>query len=402
MDSDVLHAHSPFERQNFNTEPIRSMPPGTPSRQTDKLANLTSAVVYPSLLVIDADEERAQRLARMLTLANYHPLVTTNPVNAFKRSVNQPMAIQAILLGQISSQHQFCLNRNLQQLNYRQRINIPVISLPRDVPNKVPLYANSQVAPYHIASQSCLQLLEALWQIIPNTRSDLKLVKQSMVSRALPANGVQPRVAQLLRSRSSHFRQVLQAAHNLMPIEQWETLIGDVGLAQYRRQTDWPSMDDAYAIPVEYYSCLNQAVAFSRPENPIEQLRRWGTEATSASLEKNAPTTLMQSVLKLATPSQVIRGVLKAYTREMDEIRGEPLHEWIPLPNGNYWLVHFSNLYAYGRAGRLRSRPMCHVWLASIEATLRKFHLDTAWKAYELECSCQTQTGHCLFGLQQL
>jgi len=402
MDSDVLPNRAPFDRQGIHTEPIRSMPPRSLLRQTDQVAKFTTTLVYPSLLVIDADEERAQRLARILTLANYHPLIVANPVKAFQRSLDQPTAIQAVLLGQISSQHQFFLNRILQQLMYKQGLNIPVISLPVNVPDKVPLYANSQASPFHLASLSCLRLLEALWKIIPYTCSDIKMTNQSMVSRVLPTYGVQPRVAQQLRLRNSHFRQVLQATYNLMSAEQWEMLMCDVGLAQFRRQVDWPSMDDAFALPVEYLSCLNQAVAFSRPENPIEQLRRWGSDVTQASLEENVSATGMQGVRKRVAPIHLIRSMLKAYTREMDEIRGEPLHEWIALPNGNYWLVHFSNLYAYGRAARPRSRPMCHIWLASIEAALREVHLDTVWKVYELECSCQTQTGHCLFGLQQI
>lgn len=401
MDSDVLPNRALFERQSIHTEPIRSMPPRSLSRQSDQVAKRTPVLVYPSLLVIDADEERARRLARILTLANYHPILVANPMKAFQRSLDLPTAIQAVLLGQISSQQQFFLNRILQQLAYKQGLNIPVISLPSNVPDKVPLYANAQVAPFHLASQSCLRLLEGLWKIIPYTCSDLTMSKQPLVSRLLPTYGVQPRVAQQLRLRNSHFRRALQAAYNLMPVEQWEMLICDVGLAQFRRQVDWPAMNDAFALPVEYLSCLNQAVAFSRPENPLEQLRRWGREVAQTALEEEASSTGMQGVYKRAVPIQLMRSMLKTYTRRMDELRGEPLHEWIALPNGNYWLVHFSNLYAYGRAARPHSLPMCHVWLASIEAALREVHLDTLWKVYELECSCQTQTGHCLFGLQQ-
>ena len=404
MNMDIPHVRAPFNQQRPNTEPIRAVPPTSLSQQTE-VSYLKSALAYPSLLVIDADEERAQHLARLLTLANYRPLIEVNPVQAFKRSLDSPISVQAVLLGKVSHQHHFFLNRILQHLTYKQGLNIPVMSLSAQILDRVPLYANAQASAFHIPSHSCLKLLEGIWSIIPYTRSGLIRAEQPMVSRLVPGYGVQPRVSQRLLSRNSHFRQILQAAYDLMPVEQWETLISDVGLAQYRRQTDWPSsIDDTYAVPAEYLSCLNQAVAFSRPQNPIEQLRRWGNNATQASLEENAPSTMMQHVLKLASPTQVMRATLKAYTKEMNEIRGESLHEWIPLPNGNYWLVHYSNLYAYGRLARVhaQSRLMCHVWLASIEATLRTVHLDSAWKVVELECSCQTQTGHCLFGLQQV
>lgn len=402
MEMDVLHLRAPFNQQRPNTEPIRAVSPMPPSQQTGASLRLKPNLAYPSLLIIDADEERAQSLARILTLANYHPLIEVNPVQAFKRSLDSPLSIQAVLLGSVSKQHNFFLNRILQHLTYKQGLNIPVMSLPAQVPDRVPLYANAQTSAFHISSQSCLKLLESIWNVIPYTRSDFTRAVQPMVSRLVPGYGVQPRVSQRLLSRNSHFRQALQTAYDLMPIEQWETLISDVGLAQYRRQTDWPSfLDHTYGTPIEYLSCLNQAVAFSRPEDPIAQLRRWGNKATPVSLDTSTPSTMMQHILKPASPTQTIQGMLKAYTKEMNDIRGERLEEWIPLPNGNYWLVNYSNLYAYGRLARLRSQPMCHVWLASIEAALRAVNLDSAWKVFELECSCQTQTGHCLFGLQQ-
>ncbi len=404
MDSDALRMLPRWEQQkSINTEPIRTVPPGLLLRQVEPSSYPKLVITYPSLLVIDADEERAQRLARILTLANYHPMVEPTPANAFKRVLDQPMAIQAILLGTVSKQYRFILQRILQQLTYQQELKLPVVSLPVLIPTTLPLYADAQLSPFHVASQSCARLLDSIWNIVPFTRSDLKMNKGSMVSKLLPAYGIQPRVAQRLLLRNSHFRQMLQSAYDLMSIEQWEMLISDVGLAQYRRQTDWPPIDDTYAIPAEYLSCLNQAVAFSQPEHPIEQLRRWGNNATQVSLlEVDAPSPRIRRIFNFASPVQMIRSTLKAYTREIDEIRGEPLHDWIALPNGNYWLVHYSNLYAYGRVAHQQSQPMCHVWLASIEAILRRFQLDTAWKVVELECSCQTQTGHCLFGFQQV
>ena len=403
MNRDTLRMLPEGEQQkNINTEPIRTVSPALLMRQPEPSSYPKLAITYPSLLIIDANEERAQRLARILTLANFHPLVEPTPAHAFKRVLDQPMAIHAILLGSVSNQYRFFLQRILQQLTYKQELNLPVVSLPVHIPNKIPLYADAQASTFHVTSQPSMRLLDSIWNIVPFTRSDLKMNKGAMVSKQLPAYGIQPRVARKLLSRNSHFRQMLQAAYDLMSIEQWEMLISDVGLAQYRRQTDWPPIDDAYAIPAEYLSCLNQAVAFSQPEHPIEQLRRWGNNATQVSLEENVPIPRMRRMFNFASPAQMIRSTLKAYTQEMDAIRGEPLHDWIALPNGNYWLVHYSNLYAYGRVARQQSQPMCHAWLASIEATLRMVHLDTTWKVVELECSCQTHTGHCLFGFQQV
>ncbi|MEO7003427.1 MAG: hypothetical protein ABI068_16525, partial [Ktedonobacterales bacterium] len=65
---------------------------------------------------------------------------------------------------------------------------------------------------------------------------------------------------------------------------------------------------------------------------------------------------------------------------------------------GAYWLVHYSNLYARGRIRRFT--PGCAVWVASIEATLRYVELEDALMVREVECACQTQTGHCVFLLE--
>ncbi len=92
--------------------------------------------------------------------------------------------------------------------------------------------------------------------------------------------------------------------------------------------------------------------------------------------------------------------VLNAFTGEMNGIRGEELHVWKRWYDGSYRVVHYSNLYVYGR---VRSpQPACHAWVASLEAMLHLLHLDNAWQVNEIECSCQTQTGHCILALQPL
>ncbi len=88
--------------------------------------------------------------------------------------------------------------------------------------------------------------------------------------------------------------------------------------------------------------------------------------------------------------------VLNSFIRQMNEIRGEELHICEQQDDGIYYLVHYSNLYAYGRIA-LSQQPACHVWLASLQATLRLVGLDTIWEVIEQECSCQTLTGHCVF-----
>ncbi len=55
---------------------------------------------YPACLIVDADEERAQRLARLLTLTDYRPLVVSTLSQALERSLREPFQPHALLLGQ--------------------------------------------------------------------------------------------------------------------------------------------------------------------------------------------------------------------------------------------------------------------------------------------------------------
>jgi hypothetical protein len=74
---------------------------------------------------------------------------------------------------------------------------------------------------------------------------------------------------------------------------------------------------------------------------------------------------------------RVITATLNAFTHEMNDIRGEELHFWRPRLDGSYWLVHCSNLYAYGRTSA-NSEPACHAWFASLQSTLHLVGLDKA------------------------
>src|SRR2546422_4598332 len=136
MNINVRSLRTTSNQLNFDTEPLYVVPSDLPSRQRAKDTNFYPVPTYPPLLVIDADQERSQHLARLLTLANYRPMVAATPVSAFRRSCQEPLAIQAILLGKISSQHRFFLNRLLQQLTDRQGSTIPIIALPVHVPGR--------------------------------------------------------------------------------------------------------------------------------------------------------------------------------------------------------------------------------------------------------------------------
>lgn len=350
---------------------------------------------YCQVLVIDAEEERAQRLARILTLAHYRPIVTSSPFQAMERTLNGTLVPDATVLGWLDPQQEFLLTRMVQRQLRDRAETVPLIAMPPQVTDEPPILADPYQPYFHLASRACAEVLEAIWRVLPRTRSDLRMADHSLVLSVLPPQGFQPRVSARLRSANTHLRQVMQAAYDLLGEQRWRQLIGDVGLAQYRDIRDWPPDNDDRDIPPEYLSLLHQAVVFSNPSDPVGQLRRWSDLGTKALLGKHRASGLVQQALKLFSTEQLIGLVLKTYVTEMNEIRGEELHICQPRPDGSYCLVHYSNLFAYGRT--YQPQPSCSVWLASLEAALRVVGLDTAFEVLEMECSCQTLTGHCVF-----
>ncbi len=399
----------------------------TPHLEIVRIPHVRQASMHPMLLLVDANEERAQRLARILTLADYRPCIAKTPLQAFGRLLQEPSLPQAVLLGWIDDRSRFAftrlfqwmlseqgqdipiialpqnrhiLTRLLQQLAYELKRDIPFTVLLRSVPDEAPLIADPSSPTVHVVSPASAQVLEGIWRVLPGTRSSLKTALHSLVLDDLTIAGLSPRVSRKLRSRNSHFRQLLKAARELIDPAQWDILLKDVGLGSYCSQDSWPPDDDECSIPAEYLSCLNQAVAFSRPADPVDQLRRWGNRSTRLSLEKRVPSLLTQQALKVLPDKRVLSAVLNAFTGEMNGIRGEELHMWKRWSDGSYRVVHYSNLYVYGRVRCLQ--PACHAWVASLEAMLHLLHLDSTWQVSEIECSCQTQTGHCILALQPL
>jgi hypothetical protein len=399
----------------------------TPQGEIARVPFARHASIPPRLLLVDANEERAQRLARILTLADYRPCIAKTPLQAFGRLLQEPSLPQAIILGWIDDRNRFAFTRLFQWMVVEQGQNIPIIALPqsryilirllqqlayelrrdipftvllRPVPDEAPLIAHPSSPAIHVVSRASAQVLEGIWRVLPGTRSSFRAARHSLVLDVLPITDLQPRVSRKLRSRNSHFRQLLRAARELIDPAQWDTLLRDVGLGSYCSLDAWPPDDDEHTIPAEYLSCLNQAVAFSQPDDPVGQLLRWGNRSTQISLEKRIPSRLTQQALKVFPEEQAMSAALNAFTGEMNGIRGEDLHVWKRWSDGSYRVVHYSNLYAYGRVRR--PQMACHAWVASIEAMLSLLQLDSTWMVSEIECSCQTQTGHCVFALQPL
>ena len=365
----------------------------------------TQAVLHPGVLLIDADEERGQRVAAALTLADFRVYVANSPYAASERVIRELMTLEAVLLGQGDWQSRttdVVMTRMLQRLQERRGRRLPVALLPFASPMAAPATAphlggQDQRLPAQLREEQVA--LEVAWATLPGMMRDGTPSLHTLALEQLPAYGLEPRVSQQLRSKNAHFRQVLQAAREVIGSDRWETLISDVGLARYRRVGDWPPNDEAREVPAVALSLLNQAVELSAPQSPDEQLRRWSEIGTKLSLEQHTQSWLTQQLVRRLPHERSLSLALNGFVNEMNDIRGEDLHAWAANgETGAYWLVHYSNLYAYGRIRRFTSA--CAVWVASIEATLRYAQLEDAFAVREVECACQTQTGHCVFLLE--
>src|SRR5215471_13542267 len=104
----------------------------TPRSEITKVLFTRQTSTYPMLLLVDADEERAQRLARILTLADYRPCIAKTPLQAFGRLLREPSLPQAVLLGWIDDRSRFAFTRLFQWMISEQGQDIPIIALPQN------------------------------------------------------------------------------------------------------------------------------------------------------------------------------------------------------------------------------------------------------------------------------
>jgi hypothetical protein len=357
---------------------------------------------HPGILLIDGDEARGQRIARALTLADYRSYVATALYQGLQRCLAEPGGWQALVLGHVdwdNAASELLLTRLVQRLAAQRTHRLPALLFPSRGLTPPALLARQDVALIQLASAEDGPVLEAIGRAMSSNLRDTQPLPQARVITLLPALGFEVRSSTQMRSRNAHGRQALRSAHDLIGHEHWETLIADAGLAPYREVEGWPLDDNDRTVPAEHLSCLNQTVERSQPSDPAGQLRHWGELIIQALLSQRAPTALAALSQRRLPAERAIPLVLDAFTRELNDIRGEDLHQWLPRPDGCYWLVHYSNLFAYGRARR--AQPVCHVWIGALQALVRATHLENALDVTEMECGCQTQTGHCLFALQR-
>ncbi|WP_149400289.1 hypothetical protein [Dictyobacter arantiisoli] len=212
---------------------------------------------------------------------------------------------------------------------------------------------------------------------------------------SLPKAGFLLRIARNKRSFSSHLHYQLKAARKIIPPEQWDDLLRDVGLGQYSKEEDWPPLVDQFTIPPEAFALLARAVMFSNPGQPLQQVYDWANQVEADTLQKAALIFLMQQIPKIIGADRTMRTLLNVLMGEVDSRRGEKLTEWKRLQDGSFIFVFYSNIFAYSIMGAEQSQ--CVMWQSSFDLILKLVKQQQHWHIREVECSAQTHSGHCVF-----
>lgn len=348
-------------------------------------------------LIIDPDESRGQNAARLLTLAGFRAIVTSNTYQAFQRFLQERFIPRMIFLGPNEELSTTLFIRFSQRLAQELQHETPILVLSQFQPlDGNLLVADAMVSTTaHIVSDANSELVRKIWQVLPATKFSLQPNERTLVLDTLPKFGLAPRVARKKLSTAFPFHQQLKAARIVIPPEQWDMLLIDVGLTQFRKEENWPSLSDQHSVPPEYITLLSRAVMFSQPNVPAQQAYYWAGKVESDVLQKTMLTYMLQQAPKVIGQDRTMRTMLNTFANETNAIRGEKLADWKRLDDGSFAFVFYSNLFAYGFMGG--GQPSCYVWQAAFDKMLELGKLQNNWQVREVECSTQSHTGHCLF-----
>lgn len=348
-------------------------------------------------LIIDPHEVRAQKLASLLTMAGLRAIVTANTYQAFNRFLQERFVPRVILIGQQEETTTPLFGRFFQRLVQELRIEPPTLSLASFYLNdgQLLIAEGAVSSTTHIASPANSFILRKIWQTLPSAQISLQVSPKSIALHTLPKLGFSPRVTRNKRSFSSHLHLQLKAAKKVIPPEQWENVMTDVGLAQFVKEESWPPLIDQFSVPPEQFSLLTHAVMFANAQQPLQQLRLWADQVEADAYQKAALIFIMQQIPKVIGSDLTMRALLNVLTTEVDSRRGEKLTEWKRLEDGSFFFVFYSNIFAYGKMGF--EHPLCYMWQATFDLMLRLSKQQQQWSIREIECSAQSHTGHCIF-----
>lgn len=375
-------------------------------RPIDPYSRSSINVYFPShiqvFLVIDAYEARAQRLARLLTLAGYRAVVVPNSYYAFDRFLGGRFVPRAILLGREDNVPPFVFQRFFQRITQELNREIPIIPLnDLELISDHLLYADPASSSVHIVSRLNVNVLETIWQVLPRSRINLARIEPSIVLDALPKIGLEPRIGFHNHGSRQAFLESVRFSRQFIPPEQWENVLTDVGLGEYCQPEDLIDPRDESLVPLEFSTCLIKAIVFANPTNVTQVMSELGEKISQVTMEKKSVLAVYKQIMKLLSVvgrDRIMSISLNTVTNEMNLLRGEKLNFWRRQPDGAYIVVMYSNSSSYGLMGSLQ--PVCVAVVAALRVMLRNALMEDQWEVLEIECSAQSHTGHCVFLIQ--
>ena len=350
-------------------------------------------------MIIDNDEVRSQRLAALLTLTGARALVATTTYQAFNRCLLEHFLPQAVLIGQHEEIGSTLFSRFSQYLKQESGSDVPIIRIGSvHLLDGNLLIADERLSTsVHQVSPLNRTLLKNIWQIVPAARIPLDYDQNALVLTELPKIGLKPHVTHLGRSNGLHFWEQMSAAKRIIPSAQWDAILTDVGLAQFRQEEKWLQKTEQHIVPIEYYSLLTRAVLLSNPMQPAKQEYDWAMLVDAEVLQKPALIFVVQQASRFLGQDRMIRMLLDEIVKQTNIVRGENLLDYKRLQDGSYIMVVYSNMFTYGFMGG--TQPSCSVWIAALHKGLEISRLQKRWKVREIECSTVSHTGHCVFHL---
>jgi serine/threonine protein kinase len=211
--------------------------------------------------------------------------------------------------------------------------------------------------------------------------------------RTLELMGVRPSRGRGRFILNSHFSNFVHVARDVTG-DRWPEVAYAAGLVQFIEQ-DAPQ-DDQLSSPVESLSRLNEAFETIYGPESEDMIRAWGRRATERWLADGRHG-LGGARRFVPGRQRKLAGLVKNFTEQMDNVRGEHTHAWLQVDEHQFWLVHFSNMFALGRIKTVKS---CHVWTSQIETILRWAGLANDWYVEEVECGSVTGTFDCAFAIR--
>ncbi|HEV2476111.1 MAG TPA: serine/threonine-protein kinase [Candidatus Dormibacteraeota bacterium] len=211
--------------------------------------------------------------------------------------------------------------------------------------------------------------------------------------RTLELMGVRPARARGRFILNSYFSNQVHVARDVTG-DRWPEVAYAAGLVQYIEQ-DAPH-DDQLSAPVESLSRLNEAFETIYGPESEDMIRAWGRRAAERWLADGRHG-LGGARRFVPGRQRKLASVVKNFSEAMDNVRGEHTHAWLQVDEHQFWLVHFSNMFALGRIKTVKS---CHMWTATIETILRWAGLANDWYVEEVECGSVTGTFDCAFAIR--